>query len=65
MPPVMVPTVQVNVLGTVEIRAMLGLAPLQIIAVFEVVITGAGLTVNVMVKGAPTHAPIEDVGVTI
>lgn len=33
--------------------------------VFELVMTGEGLTVNKMVEGAPTQLPAFDVGVTI
>jgi hypothetical protein len=49
MPPVTVPTVQVNVLGTLEVKEILGPAPLQVLAVGELVTIGLGLTVTVMV----------------
>jgi hypothetical protein len=49
MPPVTVPTVQVNVLGAVAVSAILVAVPLQIAAVFAVVTTGVGFTVVVMV----------------
>lgn len=46
--------------------AMLVVPPLQMAAVFAVVITGLGFTVTVMVYGAPGHAGVAvDVGVTI
>lgn len=49
MPPVIVPTVHVNVLAVVAVSAMLVALPLQIAVVAAVVITGLGLTVTVMV----------------
>jgi hypothetical protein len=66
MPPEIVPSVQVNVLGAVAVSAIFVAVALQIAAVFAVVTTGIGLTVTVMVKGAPGHAGVAvDVGVTI
>ena len=66
MPPLMVPTVQVNVLAVVAVNAMLVVPPLQIAAVFAVVTTGVGFTVTVIVYGAPGQAGVAvDVGVTI
>jgi hypothetical protein len=47
--PVIVPTVQVNVLGAVAVNAMFVAVPLQIAAVLAVVTAGVGLTVTVMV----------------
>ena len=47
MPPVMVPIVQVNVLGMLAVRAIFGPTPLQVVAVFAVVTVGKGLTVIV------------------
>lgn len=49
MPPVIVPTVQVNVLAVVAVNAILVVPPLQIAAVLAVVTTGVGFTVTVMV----------------
>ncbi len=64
--PVTVPTVQVNVLAVVAVSDILGLVPLQIAAVLAVVTTGTGLTVTVIVYGAPAHPGVAvDVGVTI
>jgi len=60
----MVPTVQVNVPGVDAVKAILGLVPLQVCVEIGVVTTGTGLTVTVMVVGAPEHAPVRDVGVT-
>jgi hypothetical protein len=66
MPPVIVPTVHVNELAVVEVRAMFVALPLQIVAVFAVVTTGVGFTVTVMVYVGPGHAGVAvDVGVTI
>lgn len=39
--------------------------PLQIVAVFALVITGAGFTVTVTVCTVPAHEPEDDVGVTV
>lgn len=49
MLPLMVPTVQVNVLGTEAVNAMLVATPLQADAVFGVETAGLGVTVTVMV----------------
>ena len=63
--PIMVPIVHENVLGVVEIKTIPGPVPLQVLAVGAFVIAGAGFTVTVIVKGAPTHKPVVEVGVTI
>ena len=42
MPPVMVPTVQVKVLGAEAVREIFGLVALQVDAVLGVVTTGVG-----------------------
>jgi hypothetical protein len=47
--PVIVPTVQVNVLGADAVNAIFVAVALQIVAVFAVVTTGVGLTVTVIV----------------
>ena len=66
MPPVTVPMVQLNVLGEVAAREMLGLVPEQMAAVFAVVTTGVGLTVTVMLYVAPAQEGVAvDVGVTM
>lgn len=65
MPPVMVPTVQVKVLGAEAVSAMFGLVALQMVEVFAVVTTGVGYTVTVMVYAGPAQLPVTDVGVTI
>jgi hypothetical protein len=65
MPPVTVPIVQLNVLGAVAVREILGLVPEQMAAVLAVVTTGVGLTVTVMLYGVPAHEGVAvDVGVT-
>ena len=46
--PVIVPTVQVKVLGVLAVRAILVAVPLQIVAVLAVVTTGVGFTVTVI-----------------
>jgi hypothetical protein len=66
MPPVTVPTVQVNVLAALAVRAILGLVPLQVAMVDAVVTAGVGFTVTVMVYAAPGQAgTVDEVGVTI
>lgn len=65
IPPVIVPIVQLNVLGAVAASEILGLVPEQIAAVFAVVTTGVGLTVTVILYGVPAHEGVAvDVGVT-
>jgi hypothetical protein len=66
MPPVTTPTVQLKVLAVVAVSAMLVAVALQIVAVFEVVTTGTGLTVTVILYGVPVQPGVAvDVGVTI
>lgn len=48
MPPVIVPTVQLNVLVADAVNAILVAVPLQIAAVFGVVTTGVGFTVTMI-----------------
>lgn len=48
IPPVIAPTVHVNVLGTLAVREMFGPVPLQVEAVAGVVTAGVGRTVTVM-----------------
>ena len=63
MPPEIVPTVQLNVLGVLAVKEILVVLPLQIWAVLAVVITGVGLTVIVKLWDGPGH-PLA-VGVTV
>ena len=49
MPPVIVPIIQVKVLGMEAVKIIFDSVPLQVVAVAEVVTAGAGLTVTVMV----------------
>jgi hypothetical protein len=65
IPPVIVPIVQVNVLGVLAVSVMFGPVPLHVEAVVPLVTAGLGLTVTVMVQGEPTQLPVTDVGVTI
>ena len=65
MPPVIVPIIQVKLLGAEAVNAIFGLTPLQIVAVVGVVTTGPGFTVTVIVKGIPGHEPVVEVGVTM
>jgi hypothetical protein len=63
--PVFVPRDHAKVLATLDVRVIPGLVPLQVLAVLELVTAGAGFTVTVIFKGAPTHELAVDVGVTI
>jgi hypothetical protein len=65
IPPVIVPNVQLNVLGVLATRAILVLAPLHILAAGGVDIAGIGLTVTVIVYGTPGQTPVTDAGVTM
>ena len=64
MPPVIAPMVHAKVLGAEAVRLMLGPVPSQVVAVAELVTSGDGLTVTVMVKAGPAHEPVTEVGVT-
>ena len=64
MPPVIVPMVHVKLLGTLDVNVMFVDAALQIVFVAAFVTDGAGFTVTVIVKAAPTHEPVVEVGVT-
>ena len=48
MLPVIVPIVHAKLLGALAVRAIDGLVPLQVAAVFAVVTFGVGLTVTVI-----------------
>jgi hypothetical protein len=65
MLPLMVPIVQLNVEGAVAASVMFGLVALQIATDAGLLTAGLGLTVTVIVNGAPAQAPVVDVGVTI
>ncbi len=66
IPPVTVPTVQLNVLAVDAINAMFVALPLQIAAVLAVVTVGIGLTVTVIVYGDPAQPGVAvEVGVTM
>jgi hypothetical protein len=64
IPPVMAPIVHANVLGVLAVNVIFGDVPLQVLAVAAFVTTGLGFTVTVIVKAAPAHEPVVDVGVT-
>ena len=63
--PVMLPIVQANVLDTVAERVNPVLVPLHMDTTEELVISGTGLTVTVMVEGEPVQDPAAEVGVTM
>ena len=65
IPPVIVPTVQLKLLGADAVKAIFGPVPLQVEAVLAVVTTGVGFTVTVMVYAGPVQSPVVDVGVTM
>jgi hypothetical protein len=65
IPPVTVPTVQEKLLGALAASVMFGEVLLQIAAVAGLVTAGLGLTVIVIVNGAPAQLPVLEVGVTI
>ena len=48
IPPVIVPTVQAKELAMLEVKAIFGLVPLQIVVAEELVTIGAGFTVTVI-----------------
>ena len=64
MLPVLVPSVQLYELATVDDNVIAVVAPLHIVAVVLVLNSGVGLTVTVIVVAAPAHEPELDVGVT-
>lgn len=59
----MVPTVHENELGTLAVRVILGLVPLQVETAGALETTGKGLTVTVMVNVVPVQPPVMDTGV--
>ena len=65
MPPVIMPIVQVKLLGVLEVNAIFVLVPLQMLFVAAFVTIGMGFTVKVIVNAVPTHEPVVEVGVTI
>ena len=65
MLPVMVPIVQVKVLGVLAVKEIFGFIPLQVLAAAALVTAGFGFAVTVMVKAAPTQEPVMEVGVTM
>ena len=65
IPPVIAPIVQVKVLGIFDVKVILGLVPLHVDAVETFVTIGLGLTVTVMVYGAPMQPVAIALGVTM
>lgn len=65
IPPVMLPIVHANELPAVAVNGRFGLVPLHMAVAGLLLTAGVGLTVTVMVKGAPGQPPAVDVGVTI
>jgi hypothetical protein len=64
MLPTIVPIVHVKLLGVLDVKAIFGLDPLQILAVAAFVTTGVGLTVTTILNAEPTHRSAVEVGVT-
>ncbi len=64
IPLVIVPVVQVKLLATLDVKAILVETPLQILLVEALVTAGEGFTVTVIVEEPPAQEPPVDVGVT-
>ena len=62
--PVLLPMVQLNLLGTLEDNEIFRLLPLHVVAVAVLVTNGIGFTVTVIVKVAPTQVFAVEVGIT-
>ena len=62
--PVLVPIVQLKLLGIEADNPIFGDVPLHVVNELGVVTTGAGLTVTTIAKGAPAHVPVVAVGMT-
>jgi hypothetical protein len=58
IPPVIVPTVHVNELGTDAVKLILVLTPVHALAVFALVIVGIGFIVIVPVALTLPHPPV-------
>lgn len=65
MPPDVEPIVQEKLLGVLDVNKIFALVPLQTLVVGELVTIGVGLTVTIIVNGAPEQEPAMEVGVTI
>jgi hypothetical protein len=59
------PAIHVKLEATLEVKGILTVPPLQIVAEFALVIVGVGLTVTVTVCGVPAQVPAVEVGVTV
>ena len=58
MAPVILVTLQINVLAIEEVKINVGALPLQTVLAFEEVITGLGLTVTLKLAGGPTQPDV-------
>jgi hypothetical protein len=65
IPPGLVPIVQAKLPGALDVKVILGLVPLQVLAVLAFVTAGFGFTVTVIGYTAPTQFPVVAVGVTL
>lgn len=65
MLPMLAPIVHENVLGEEATSEILGLTPLHMVNVEELVTVGTGLTVTIIVKGVPVQVPDIEIGVTM
>jgi hypothetical protein len=57
--------IHVNVEGTLLVKGMLAVCPLQMVAEEALVMLGVGLTVTLTVCAVPAQLPPVDVGVTV
>ena len=60
----MPPMVQAKLLGVLDVKDIAVEPPLQMLLEIELVTTGIGFTVTVIVYGLPIQVPPVDVGVT-
>ena len=63
--PVFVPSVHAKLEGVLAVNAIPGPVPLHVDVLADVVTTGDGFTVTVIVYGLPIQVPAVEVGVTI
>jgi hypothetical protein len=62
--PLIVPIVHEKLLAMEAVNEIFGFDPLQVLAAAGLVTVGFGLTLTVIVYGAPAHEPALAVGVT-
>ena len=65
MLPVIVPIVHVKLPAVLDVKLIFVPVPLHIVFVGVLVTEGAGFTVTVIVKEAPAHEPVVEVGITL